>query len=414
MSANGLAYGYHMFMARMLAPGDYGALVTLSSISYVLAVFARTLQAWIIKAVSDGLNGSAGRVRAVFRSAMRSVLLLGSLLFLAHCLGSGWLADFLHLGTRTPVIVLGVYAVTSLLTPVPRGVLLGLNRLHLAGVIYPLESLARLAAGLVLLNWGLGVNGALAGYAFGELLAFLVALLPLRGILAAAGHQAESRSSIAVADRYSLFILTGNVLLMTMANMDQIAVKHYFSEEIAGNYAVAFLLGRIIILTTMALGWILFARAANVPVEDRRQVRLLLKGLLVTGVIALSVTVGYLVAPTTAIRLMGGRQYEIAHVYVGLVGIEMSLFAFVYIQVYYLMSLRQMQVVWPLILAFVSEVILLTQYHATVEQILLNLISVTVVLLVWVSGSCWSAVRANASLAATAVRPSPSSIADAT
>ncbi len=80
--ANVFAYGYHMLLARIMSPADYGVLVTLTSISYVLAVLARTFQAWIIKAVCTCSDRSGGAVRAVFVLAMRTVIPLGAVMFL--------------------------------------------------------------------------------------------------------------------------------------------------------------------------------------------------------------------------------------------------------------------------------------------------------------------------------------------
>src|SRR5919109_41667 len=106
MLANAVAYGYPMFMARMMAPADYWGLVTLSSISYVLAVVARTFQAWIIKAVCTKPPASAGQVHAAFTAAMRTVIPLGTAVLLGHWFASGWVADFLRLEAHIPVIVL--------------------------------------------------------------------------------------------------------------------------------------------------------------------------------------------------------------------------------------------------------------------------------------------------------------------
>lgn len=395
MLGNAVAYAYHMLMARVMSPADYGILVTLTSISYVLAVLMRTFQAWVIKTVSATQDASADQVRAVFMVAMRTLVPLGGAAFVGHWLASRWVADFLHLGTAIPVIVLGLYTFSSFLVPVPRGVLLGLNRLHFVGVIYVLQPVARLVAGIALVVWGLRVNGALTGYAVGNVLAFAIALVPLWPLLGRHHDQAPLADSFGGLDRYALLVLVINTCLMIIASVDQIAVKHFFSGEVAGNYAVAFLLGRVIAMSTIALGWVIFTRSATMLSDDPRRTRLLTKGLLVIGSIAVALTAGYLAAPALAVRLMAGSRYGIADAYVGLVGIEMTLFAFVYVQAYYHISMKNMQVVWPLCLAVVFEIALLARYHATVQQVLLNLILVMGGLLICVSGLSWWILRAN-------------------
>jgi O-antigen/teichoic acid export membrane protein len=393
MLGNAIAYVYQMLMARMMSPEQYGVLVTLTSISYVLSVLMRTFQAWIIKAVAS--RSDPGRARAVFAAMLVPLASLGSLAFLGHWLFASAVADFLHLDATLPVIVLGVYTFSSFLVPAPRGVLMGLNRLYIGGAIHVLEPLARLAAGVALVYWGFGANGAIAGFALGNLLAFVIALVPLWPLLAEPAGLEPRSAPMPWLDRYAVLMLAVNACLMIVASVDQVAIKHYFSEQVAGNYAVAFLLGRVISMTTLALGWVIFTRAATMQPDDPGHARVLLKGLLVMGVIALSLNAGYLIAPGLAVRLMGGTQYGTASGYVGLVGIEMTLFAFVYIQAYYLISIKRMQIIWPLLLGTVLEGALLMRYHSSVQQVLYALIGVMSGLLVCVSGIAWWSLRAH-------------------
>ena len=165
-------------------------------------------------------------------------------------------------------------------------------------------------------------------------------------------------------------------------------------------------------MSTMALGWTMFARAASVPLNDPRQRRLYIKGLLVTGFIVVSLTVGYLLAPKAAARLMGGAQYETADIYVGMVAIEMSLFALVYIQAYYLMAVKQMQVIWPLCVAFATELVLLANYHGSVEQILSSLILVMSTLLIFVTGLSWFTLRTNRAVITATLARTPHGATD--
>ena len=389
MLANAIAYVYHMLLARMMSPADYGTVVTLTSVTYVLAVFVRTLQAWVIRAVSAMGDAGAGRLRALFVIGMRRLAPLGVVALAGHWLFSHWVADFLHLQSATPVVVLGLYTATSLLLPLPRGILIGLNRLRLASLVSVLDPVARLMAGAALVVWGLEVNGALTGYAIGHVLAFAAALVPLWPLLRGRGEHTHLAERPGGLDRYGVLTLAINTSLMIIATVDQIAVKHFFSAEIAGNYGVAWLLGRVIAMTAISLGWALFARSATTPSTGAERTRLLATALLAIGAIAVTLTAGFLAAPVLMVRLMGGSQYLVADAFVGLVGIEMTLFALVYVQAYYHISTGRTQVVWPLCLALAVEIALLVQYHDSVQQILVTLIYVMSGLLICVSALSW-------------------------
>jgi glycosyltransferase involved in cell wall biosynthesis/O-antigen/teichoic acid export membrane protein len=408
MVGNVAAYVYHMLTARMMTPADYGALVTLTSISMVLNVLMRTFQAWVIKAIPSAQGTTARHVRTLFGVAMRTLVPWGCIAFALHWVVSQWVADFLHLGSATPVIMLGLFTLSSFLIPVPRGILLGLRHLHAASMIQILDPSARLVAGVTLIAGGFGVSGAVTGYTIGHVFAFAAAVGMLLPLFRQSDDQTSGAIEMGGLDRYALVVLVTNACLMIIASIDQIAVKRFFSEEVAGNYAVAFLLGRVIMMNTIALGWVIFARSATMTDDDPRRVRVLMKALLATGVIAVTLTTAYLAGPALAVRLMGGAQYDIAAAYVGLVGIEMTLFSFVYVQAYYLISIKKMHVVWPLLFTIVLEITLLARYHTSVDQILLNLIWVIGGLLIYVSGLSWWTLHANGRPAPALFKAAPS------
>ena len=57
MIGNVIAYFYQMLMSRVLPPTEYGGLVALTSVYYVLAVTVKAVQAWIISAAA-GTGGA--------------------------------------------------------------------------------------------------------------------------------------------------------------------------------------------------------------------------------------------------------------------------------------------------------------------------------------------------------------------
>lgn len=394
MIANVVGYGYQMLMARMLTPADYGSLVTLTSISYVLAVLMRTFQAWVIEAVASGRNRGTNNVRIIFLVTMRTLVPLGIVAFVLHWLVSGVGADFLNIDSPVPLILLGLYTFSSFLLPVPRGILMGLKQIRFASFVLVLEPLVRLTTAIALVIWGFSVNGAITSFALGNFAAFAVALLPLLPMLARHSTSTPTDSTapasqpykgLRVLDSYAIMILAVNSCLMFIGSIDQIAVKHYFSDQEAGNYAVAFLLGRVIAMTTMALSWVVFTRSTTMVPDDPRRAGLLWRALIIIGAFSMVLTAGYVFMPGLAVHLMGGSDYAGASAYVGLVGIEMTLFALVYTQAYFQISLKKTQITWGLIVAAVLEVILISQFHATVREILVNLISVMGLLLIYVS-----------------------------
>lgn len=95
------------------------------------------------------------------------------------------------MASPTSIVVLGLDVASSFLLPVAVGLPLGLSRLRLASGVIIAEPITRLAAGLPLLV--LGLNGALAGFTAGNVVAFAI-----------------------------------NACLMVIGSIDQVVVKYYF------------------------------------------------------------------------------------------------------------------------------------------------------------------------------------------
>ncbi len=389
MLANVVSYGYQMLVSRMLSPAEYGVIITLTSIFDVLAVLLRAAQSWVVEAVATPEGHSPRHPGAVFGIAMRTLAPIGGIIFAASWLGSAWIAGFLHLGTPTPVILLGAFVFSSFITSIALGLAMGLDRLGLASLAIVSESTVRLMVGLALVGLGLGASGAMAGFAIGNFAGFLIALVILWPVLAIRRSSAPPVGKTAGLDRVAPLALVTNIGLMAIVSVDQLVVKHFFSEEVAGNYAMAFLLGRIIAMSTIALGWVIFTRSATMASDSPRRRWVFIKGLLATGLVAVTMSSGYLTIPGELVQLLGGSQYNTANAYVRLMGIEMTLFAFTYVQVFYHLAIKNASVVWPLLIASLLEIALFMQFHATIAQIQTILIAVLGGLLLWVSSLSW-------------------------
>lgn len=395
MMANVIAYLYHILMAKMMAPADYGIMVTLTSISYLLDVIMRTVQASVTKTIASMGEDNYRNVSNILIVSLRILLPLACVIFILIWISSGYISKYLNLGTAIPVILLGFFACLQFLEPIPRGILLGLDHTNKASVTVIIEPIARLAIGTLLVLWGWKAVGAISGYLAGAVLASIVGMMFILPFIKTKTDQEQYATNLKGIDRYSILVFIINMCLMIMASVDQIIIKHYFSSVIAGNYAVTFVLGRVILMSAISLGIVIFTRSATMLIEDPKRASVLAKSLLVMATIALTTTVVTMAFPRITIQLIAGSQYQIAHSYIGLVGIEMALFGLVYVQTYYHISIGKMNIVWPLLIATVLEIALLSIFHESVQQVLIILIIVVGSLLAFISALTWSVLHEN-------------------
>jgi glycosyltransferase involved in cell wall biosynthesis/O-antigen/teichoic acid export membrane protein len=381
MAANFIGFAYLLVLARVLPVAAYGEVVALTALVYVFAVVTRSVQAKSAQTVADDGKQSAERDAAA-AGALRHMawpLLAGTAAILgAGALASPWAAAFLRLPSAWPVVLLAAYAATHFLLSGPRGVLLGSGRLYTLSWVTLLDPLARVGFGWALARQ-YGTNGAMLGYVAGNLVATVAAVWPFLRTRYTAGGGARLR-----LDREFLYALALNGALMALASVDPVAVRRYFSETVAGHYAAAFLLGRVILLSTNAVSWVVFARTVSLHRDDARVPGILGRGLALSGGIATLLTLVYWLAPDLVILAVGGSAFRPASSFVGLVGVEMLLFSLVSVLAYYHIAMRSRRLWAPFAAALVAEAVLVAVFHATPQQILLDTSAVLAGLLLWV------------------------------
>lgn len=390
MAANAIGYAFFFVMARLLGVADYGELVTLTALVYVFGVITRTMQAKAAQAVtvlrsSDTSVAAAGG--QVLRQLVRPLASGTALILLGAFLISRPAASFLRLDSVVPVLVLGAYVATHYLLSGPRGVLLGSGRLYYLSAVTLLDPLVRLGVAVALVLGGQHATSLLWAYVAGNLAATALAVLPFLGAAMAGLRQAMREPSLRwlTYDRQFLFALFINGALMALPSIDPVAVRRFFSEEVAGTYAAAFLLGRIILLSTNAASWVVFSRAVQMRPRDPRTKRVLGRGLLLAGGFAGLVTLGYALAPRYAAIALGGEAFQAAANFVGLVGLEMIVFSFVSVLAYYHVAIRNTRIWLPFVLALPLEATLLALFHATPYHVLFDTIITLSMLLAWLT-----------------------------
>jgi glycosyltransferase involved in cell wall biosynthesis/O-antigen/teichoic acid export membrane protein len=401
MLSNVLGYVFFFVMARVLNVAEYGEIVTLTGLVYIFTVVTRSLQAWAAQAVanfrgSDLELESAGYL--VLRQVMGPVLIGASLIIGLAWLISAPVASLLRLSSAWPMLLLGAYVATQCLLSVPRGLLLGAGRLYYASWVSVVEPVIRLAVALIFVTSPLRLNGALLSYSVGLSAASALAVLPFVRARRVSRHLEAPRRPWLMFDQQFAFALTVNAALMILASIDPLAIRRFFSATVSGTYAAAFLLGRIILLNTISISWVVFSRAVLQGGHDLQVKRVLQRGLLSGGAVAGLAALLYWLAPGFATVAIGGPAYKVGGNFIGLVGLEMIVFTFVSIQAFYHIAIRNTSVLPPFLLALLLEAALLATFHAAPITIVFDTLIALTALLVWVSALTIQALRPEKSL----------------
>lgn len=364
-----LNYFFHFLVGRFLSPADYGALISLFSILYIVGVPGSILGTTATKFASQ--YKARGDFRAVTASLFwveKIVAVLGLVLFLLAFVFRDWLASFLKISNPALLVLFFVFVGFSFLGSAPTGFLRGLLRFRAFSFAAVLGPLFRVLLGAGLGFLGFGIFGVVWGLVLSNFLGILITLLLLKKNL----RFPLVTSSFSKSDLFSYALPATVVLLalISLYNTDVILVKHFFSPEEAGIYSSVVMLGRIIFFGLSSIALVMFPMASEKHEGGKDVSKMLKNSLLLVAAGAIGGVLVYSLFPSLLVKIFFGKQYILAVPYLGMFAVFMALYAVVDLVSQFFLSVRNFRPVRVLVVFSLLQVISLYFFHQTLRQVI--------------------------------------------
>jgi len=324
MVTNVADYGFHAYLGWALTPADFAGVQTINSALLIVVTAFAVLQPVVARYAAEA-GSSAGQAvdsRAIFQVYFRQSALLGLALTLAVWLGQRPLATWLNV-PATAVAISAAMMLLALTRPVVAGILQGQEHFVAFGATRSAFALGRLALAILLI--GVAGGGAWAGVAaipLGGLLSLALGLWLLGPALWQRGPELPRRL-VWQGWRLSLAAFIAYIAYMGLLNIDLIWVNRAFPAELAGNYAAAVVLRRVLAVLPGAVIVILYPRVVSRVAQGRLPDAILARAAAVIVAANVLVTVLYFSAGPLVVRLMFGPNYPAAGVLLGWMGVAM-------------------------------------------------------------------------------------------
>lgn len=390
--ANGLNYLFNFCMNRMLSPQEYGALSSLLALFMILAIPSSSARIVTTRYVSQFLTrGNPNYAGAFFAKVLEYLGGYGILLLAGLSLLAKMVSNFLQLSSPWPVIILATALLPATLLPVAQAGLQGLQRFGAMSSNMVISTSSRLLLGLLLVQLGWGVNGALAASTLSGLLAFLCAMWMLRSL-----WQVQRRKQMQPDQgiwQYANTAFWGIMAFTVLTNADVILVKHFFQPSEAGFYSTASTLGRIVLYFPVAISMVMFPKAVENHTRHEGSSGLARESLLITMFLCLPLVALYFLFPTPLVRLLFGTRYLPSVPLIGPLGMAMALFATVSLLLQYYLSIQDQRFVITVVLGAMGLVVGLYIFHDSLAQVLTVLNIVGLGTLVAGEGWCRGVIK---------------------
>lgn len=369
---NILDYGFHVFVGRSLAPGNFAIVQTINaSLMIVFTAFA-VLQPVVARFVAEAGAGDdaatiAVRARAIFQQFFRYSVFIGVALTLATLGLHRVLAEWLNV-PPIAVMVSAFIVLFAVVRSVVAGVLHGQQRFIAYGFMRSLYSLGRLAVAVVVIVVGFGVIGVVAAFPLGMLVT-VVGGLAFLGM--SVWQPADRLPNRYVRDsiRLSAGAFVAYAAYTLLLNHDMIWVNRVFAPDAAGGYATAVLLRRVLVLIPGAVIAVMYPRVVETIAQNHVPDTLLAKTFGVILASTLGITAVFFSFGPALIELTFGGDYIVGGPLLGWMGVAMLGYTSGSVWLNFYLATRPAPFVAVLVGAAAVEGVLLMLYHDTLLHV---------------------------------------------
>ena len=377
--ANVFAYFLQVYFGRVLGPIDYGTFGTLMSILMMLSVPISVVGNVVTKFVSKfKAREEYGKINSFVFSAVRKLFIYGLFGFFVIAILSPFITSYINIDSKLPIIFVGATLVFSVMLPITRGALQGLQKFNDLAFNNVFESIIRFVLGVVLLKFGLGVNGAVLSYGLGYLSAFLIAFVSLRFLFG----KEDRKIDVSEIYNYTYPVLIAIACLSILINFPTILVKHYFSSLESGYWNAALTISRLIGFVGAAFSGVMFANVAEGHERKEETRHFLNKSLIYVSICSLGFLGLIWLFPEFVVRLLFSSGYEGSVVLLKAMGLVLVFNSLNLLIINYELILKRFKVVILLVILTILETGLIFLLHNTLLDIIYIMLGVNFIVFV--------------------------------
>jgi len=370
--ANFLAFLLNLFLARNLSYADYAIFASLLSVITLAAIPAGSINTVIVKFATDFfVKNENDKLKTLYLLFFKFVLGLSIFIIALFFIFSTSLMNYLHIENAWYVIIAGLVISSSYLATLNNAFLQSLLKFKFMSFLSIFGSFIKLIVGVILVIVGYKAFGGLWAIFFMTFGMYLIAYMPLIKILKAKSSDKKISLNIKQMFSYAIPTFVTVLFLTSFTSSDVILVKHFFSPHVAGFYAGLSLIGKVIFYFTAPIPMVMFPLLVKRHSTGTNFNNLFYLALLLVILPSVAITAFYFVFPQFVINLfLGGREYLYVAPFLGIFGLYLTIFSLVNVCVSFFLSLNKTNISILVVLAAISQIILIYIFHSSFYQVI--------------------------------------------
>ncbi|MBN1263825.1 MAG: oligosaccharide flippase family protein [Candidatus Pacebacteria bacterium] len=362
-------YLFHLLMGRMLGPVDYGALESLISLLYFLAIPLGALSLVQIKKMSEFRGrGEAGKAMAFYYSLYRRISKLALAVYLPLFFISPWLKDFLHLESLGLIMTVLASSYLAVLVGINSATLQAFLKFWPVSLVNVIGNWGRVLIAVLLVKWGWRVFGASLSSVFGSLLALSLSIFLIRRLVIDR-HRRMTKLNLGQLVKQAWPFLVLTLAFTSLYTTDVVLARHFLSGQEAGFYASLAVLGKIIPFACAPITLAMFPLISGRFAAGKSCRRLFLLALFLSFLVCLGIGSSYFLWPGLMVKLLFGLEYLAAAEHLPLFALFLSAYSLAYMISQFFLSISHYRPVFFSLWAALAQLVLILFFHQSLVQV---------------------------------------------
>ncbi|MEK6919095.1 MAG: oligosaccharide flippase family protein [Nanoarchaeota archaeon] len=305
---------FHTIMARMLSTADYGVFASLMAIIFILGIPSEAIQTWMSRIVSRNKNNEI--VRGILEYAIKKYFKISIIIVGIGALSTIILSEVLQIPSALIIISIAILFALFLI-PLTRGIMQGEKDFKNLGLSMIIEATLKLLIALTLVKYlNLGVYGAMLGVIITMILTLYFSFKQIRSVgirkialseVVKSKAETYNKHNSNTNENTPIWIIMSTILIFF--SMDILVAKSIFTAEIAGQYAVISIIGKIIFFASNSVSKAMFPMSSEDHNKEKRNLKIIKKSLLMTMIIIILGLGAVALFPQTIVSLLFGNNY---------------------------------------------------------------------------------------------------------
>ena len=373
---NVINFLFHFFMGRMLGPADYGVLAALMSIVYIYNIPIEAIQTIIAKYTSKfNVKNEKGKMHYLISKSLKKGINAALIIFVISSIFGIFLAEFLNINFWL-IFITNIFLFSSFINPVVKGVLQGRKKFGSFGFNLIFEGVLKLMFSILLVAIGLKVFGAIIGVLLGMFLGILLSIYFNRDIIKTKQEQTSFDGIYGKSMPYFMAMIVIYIAL----SMDIILAKRFFSPEIAGQYAVLSMLGKIVFFGTMAIAKTMFPITSERNERNEDCSKVFKKAIFIMTGLCLCSIIAYSLFPKLIVGILYGSLYTSISPYLVYSAIALTFLSLTHLTLLYGLSTKGLRNSHLLIAFIILEISLLYMFHNNILEYILAFMASNIIM----------------------------------